>query len=108
MSFYFHRIMASQSNNAQRDEGTAESRPLVEVSQARNAYTPTPPMTGTPSFELRSRSKDYKELRQLGAKDFEGTTDPAKAEIWLKRTERVFTQMRCSREDQLNFIVSLL
>ena len=97
------------SHNAQRDEGTAKSRPSVEVSQARNAYTPThTPMTGTPGYELRSRSKDYKELRQLGAKDFEGTTDLAEAEIWLKRTERVFTQMRCSREDQLDFIVSLL
>ena len=109
MSLYFHRIMASQSNDAQRDEGTAESRPSVEVSQARNAYSPTPtPMTGTPAYELRSRSKDYKELRQLGAKDFEGTTDPAEAETWLKRTERIFTQLRCSREDQLDFIVSLL
>ena len=109
MSLYLHRSMASQSNNAQRVEGSAVSRQSIEVSQAPRGYTPMPtPMTGTPGYEPRSRSKDFKELRQLGAKDFEGTTDPAEAETWLKRTKRVFTQMRCSREDQLDFIVSLL
>ena len=101
--------MASQSHNAQRDEGSAGSRPSVEVSQAQYEVTPPPtPMTGTPGYGLRSRSKDFKELRQLGAKDFNGTTDPAEAETWLKRTERIFTLLRCSREDQFDFIVSLL
>ena len=44
----------------------------------------------------------------MGAKDFEGTTDPAEAEKWLKRTERIFTLMGCSMEDRFEFIVSLL
>ena len=56
----------------------------------------------------RSRSKDIKELRQLGVKDFYGTTDPAEAEAWLKRTERVFTLMGSTEEDQFFLIVSLL
>ena len=30
--------------------------------------------------------RNYKELRKLGAVDFSGTTDPAVAETWLKRT----------------------
>ena len=55
-----------------------------------------------------SRSKDYKELRQLGAIDFNGTTDPAEAETWLKRIERIFTLMGCTLVDQIEFVVSLL
>ena len=101
--------MASESHNAQRVEGSAESRQSLDVSQASHDYTPPPtPVSGTPGYEQRSHSKDYKELRQLGALDFHGTTDPAKAETWLKRTEKIFRQMRCSREDQLDFAVSLL
>ena len=91
MSLYVHRIMVSQSHNAQRVEGSAESRQSLDVSQASHEFTPPPtPTTGTPGYEPRSRSKDYKELRQLGALDFHGTTDPAEAETWLKRTERIF------------------
>ena len=101
--------MASQYNNALRDEGSARSRPSVEMSQAQYEYTPShTPINGNPGYAPRSRSKDFKELRQLGAVDFHGTTDPAKAETWLKQTERIFTLLRCSREDQFDFIVSLL
>ncbi|XP_042033555.1 uncharacterized protein LOC121780096 [Salvia splendens] len=38
-------------------------------------------------LEMRPRGKNFKELRKMGAVDFVGTTDPAEAEIWLKRTE---------------------
>ena len=44
----------------------------------------------------------------MGALDFEGTTNPAEAKKWLKRTERIFTLMGCSGEDRFEFIVSLL
>ena len=40
--------------------------------------------------------------------DFTGTTDPAEAETWLKRTERIFTLMGSTEEDQFFLIVSLL
>ena len=108
-SFYFNGAMSSQSNNAQRDEGSAGSRPSVELSQAQNEYTSThTPIVGNPGHAPRSRSKDFKELRQLGAVDFHGTTDPAEAEAWLKMTERTFTMMRCPREDWFDLAVSLL
>ena len=108
-NLYFHRIMASQSHNAQRVEGSAGSRQSMDVSQVPHDFTPPPtPSSGTPGYDSRSRSKSFKELQQLGAIDFHGTTDPAEAETWLKRTKRVFTMMRCSREDQFDFVVSLL
>ena len=44
----------------------------------------------------------------MGAKDFEGTMDSAEAETWIKRTEKIFTLMRCSQADQFDFIISLL
>ena len=88
--------MDSQSHDAQQIEGTTGSEYSLEVSQA----PPRPPRThsatsthGTQRHEQRSRSKDIKELRQLGVKEFFGTTDPAEAETWLKSTERVFTLM---------------
>ena len=52
--------------------------------------------------------RDYKELRKLGAIDFSGTIDPVEAEKWLKRTERVFTMMRCVPEEKFDYAVSLL
>ena len=79
----------------------------MEVLQTPHEPTPTP-VFRTPGYELRSRSKDIKELRQLEAADFHGTTDPAEAETWLKRTERIFRLMRCTVKDQLDFAVSLL
>ena len=102
--------MDSQDRYAQRIEDTAESGRSVGASYARtrSERTQPPEPAPRPQGALRSRSKDYKELRQLGAKDFEGTTDPAEAEKWLKRTERIFTLMGCSMEDRFEFIVSLL
>ena len=103
--------MDSPSHNAQRIEGTADSEYSIEVSQVpprpsrTHSATPT---HGTQRQEPRSRSKDIKELRQLGAKEFFGTTDPAEAETWLKSTDRVFTLMGSTEEDQFFYIVSLL
>uniref|UniRef100_UPI0019D47638 hypothetical protein n=1 Tax=Vibrio vulnificus TaxID=672 RepID=UPI0019D47638 len=50
----------------------------------------------------------FKELKKMGAVEIHGTVDPAKAEKWLKRTERVFSIMRCTMEDRFDFVVSLL
>ena len=103
--------MESQTHNAQRIEGMAESSHSLEVSQAPPRYSRThsaTPTYGTQRQEPRSRSKAIKELRQLGAVDFFGTTDPAEVETWLKRTERVFTLMGSTEEDQFFYIVSLL
>ena len=94
--------MDSQSHDAQRIEGSAESRHSLEVSQAPQGYTRTPLPTstyGTQRRELRFCSKDFKELRQLGAVDFFGTTDPAEAESWLKRTEGIFTLLGSTEEE---------
>ncbi|XP_065881830.1 uncharacterized protein [Euphorbia lathyris] len=51
---------------------------------------------------------NYERLRKMGAENFEGTTDPTKAEEWLKDTERVLTRLKCTLEQRLDYIVSLL
>ena len=94
---------------AQRTEDLAEPRPSTEASNVPPERTPqSERLRVTPERDLRSRSKDYKELHQLGAIDFHGTTDPAEAEAWQKRTERIFTLMKCSMDAQYNFAISLL
>ena len=101
--------MESHTQDAQRIEETADSRPLIESSSVTREQPPPTELTrGTQEQAQRSRSKNFKELRQLGAIDFYGTTDLAEAETWLKRTERVFTLMRCTMEEQFDFAVSLL
>ena len=103
------RNMDSQDQFAQRIEESAESERSEGASRAPTNQSVAPEPERRPQGgERKSRSKDLKELRQLGAKDFEGTTDPAEAESWLKRTERLFILMGCSREDRFEFVVSLL
>ena len=100
--------MESHTQDTQRIEETVESRPLIESSSLPWEQPPsTESARWTQEQAQRSRSKNYKELRQLGAIDFYGTTDPAEAEAWLKRMERVFTLMRCTMEEQFDFAVSL-
>ena len=101
--------MDSSEQYAQRTEDSAQPRPSTEASHAPHEHTPhSERLRETLERDLRSRSKEYKELRQLGAIDFHGTTDPAEAEAWLKRTERIFTLMRCSMDPQYDFAISLL
>ena len=101
--------MESHTQDAQRIEDTAESRPLVESSNVpRESSVPPETIHGTREQAQWSRSKKFKELRQLGAVDFYGIVDLAETETWLKRTERVFRMMRCTREEQFDFAVSLL
>ncbi|KAL0282091.1 UNVERIFIED_CONTAM: hypothetical protein Sangu_2970700 [Sesamum angustifolium] len=40
-------------------------------------------------------------VRRQGAKVFAGTTDPAKAEEWLRNTERVLDRIECTSEQKL-------
>ena len=54
------------------------------------------------------RERRYDKLRKQGAVDFSGTTDPSVAETWLKRTQRVLNQMRCTPEEKFDYAVSLL
>ena len=106
---HFDRIIDSQDQNAPRIEGSAESRRSVGASHAQYEHTPPPgSVHGAAGPKQRSRSKIFKELWQFVAVDFVGTTDPAEAETWLKRTERIFTQMRSTREEQFDLAVSLL
>ncbi|KAG8369537.1 hypothetical protein BUALT_Bualt14G0023800 [Buddleja alternifolia] len=55
-----------------------------------------------------TRERRYDKLRKMGAVDFVGTTDPAKAEMWLKQTERVFSLKQCTPEEKFDYAVSLL
>ena len=90
------RNMESQDQFAQRIEESAESERSEGASHAPTDQSLAPePKRRPQGGERKSRSKDLKELRQLGAKDFEGTTDLAEAEAWLKRTERLFVLMGC-------------
>ena len=102
--------MDSQTHDAQRVEGSAESRHSIEVSQSLSRLAPTHTASThrTQRQESRSRSKEIKELRQLGAEDFKGTTDPAEAEAWLKRIERLFTLLGSTEEQQFYLVISLL
>ena len=96
----FTRIMDSQAQFAQTIEESAESGRSRGASHALNEQTRTlESMIRTQGQERKSRSKDVKELRLLGTIDFSGTTDPAEAEAWLKRTERIFTLMASTEED---------
>ena len=80
--------MNSQVQYAQRIEESPESGRSVRASYAHSEQSlPPEPEHRPQGGELRSRSREYKELRQLGAVDFNGTIDPAEVETWLKRTE---------------------
>ena len=109
MSVHLNREMDTQDQNAQRTEGLADYRHPVEPSYTLRENTlPSESVHGLSGLDRRSRSEKFKELRQLRAVEFCGATDPAEAETWLKRTERIFTLMRCTRVDQFDFAVSLL
>ena len=101
--------MSSRDRYVQRTEESADSERSIGESYARHERTPNlESINRSQGRGQRFRSKDFRELRQLGAKEFSGTTDPAEAEAWLKGTERIFTLMGSTEEEQFVFIVSLL
>ena len=59
-------------------------------------------------LENRPRDRRCDKLRNYGAVDFLGSTDPVEAEKWLKRTERVLNMMQCTPEEEFDYVVSLL
>ena len=96
-NIHLNRSMDSSDQNAQRTEGSAGSGQSTGASHVPRAPTPPPEPEHRPQVEqLRFRSEKFTELRQLGAIDFYGTTDPAEAGTWLKRTARVLGRMNCT------------
>ena len=101
--------MDSRDRYAQRVEESADSERSIGASHDHHERTPNLESINRPQGRgQRFRSKDFRELRQLGAKEFSGTTDPAEAETWLKGTERIFTLLGSTEEEQFVFIVLLL
>ena len=96
---YIYRIM-EHSHDSQRRGDSAGPALSVEGSFEPHAFGPgnMPP----------TRLKNFKEARKLGATDFFGTTDPAEAEGWLRRTERIFFMMDSTTEEKFDYIISLL
>src|SRR3989442_2956544 len=66
------------------------------------------PQAFGPGHVAYTRLKNLKEIRKLGATDFFGTTDPAEAEGWLRRIERIFFMMDSTPEDKFEYAISLL
>ena len=81
---------------------------IPATSSGDNQHTPRLVEQEVQGPVIRQRGRNFKELRKMGAVDFYGTIDPAEAEIWLKRTERVFNQMGCILEERFDYAVSLL
>ena len=95
-NIHLNRSMDSSDQNAQRTEGLARSGQSTGASHVPRAPTPPLEPEHRPQVEqLRSRSERFVELCRLGAVDFYGTTDPAEAGSWLKRTARVLGRMNC-------------
>ena len=54
------------------------------------------------------RENTIERVRSLGAENFSGTTEPADAESWLTRVERIFDVMRCTDDERVSFATFLL
>ena len=67
-----------------------------------------PPDAGEAPVVVAPRERRYDKLRKLGAKDFRGMTNSLEAERWLQRTKRIFEMMYYTREEKLDYAVSLL
>ena len=101
--------MSSRDRYAQRTEESADSEHSIGDSYARHERTRLPEHVDRLQLEEHSpHSEKLAELRRLGAVDFHGTTDPAKAGTWLKRTARVLGSMNCTSSEQLDLVESLL
>ena len=86
MSVSLKRKIETQDRNAQRTEGPADYRYLVELlDTVRDNTLISESLHGLPGLDKRSRSEKLRDLRQLGAIEFCGTIDPAEAKTWLKR-----------------------
>lgn len=86
---------------------TIEASHIIVASSGHNQPIPRLAKQEVQGPMMRQRVRNFKELRKMGAVDFYGTIDPAEAETWLKRTERVFNQMGCILEEHFDYAVSL-
>ena len=101
--------MDSHDQYAQKTEESAESGCFVRATHAPSEQALSPEHRDRLQVEEhRSRSEKFAELRRLGAVDFYGTTDPAEAGTWLKRTVRVLGRMDCTFGEQFDLVESLL
>ncbi|KAK4397686.1 hypothetical protein Sango_1244100 [Sesamum angolense] len=70
-----------------------------------NAAGPTESLESVQGHDHASEhqviDKNYEVVRRQGAKVFAGTIDPAKAEEWLRNTERVLDRIECTSEQKL-------
>ncbi|BBN67402.1 cold shock domain protein 1, partial [Prunus dulcis] len=68
--------------------------------------------TRTMATALRGRrgteSSEIKRVKELGAKEFVGSTDPAEAELWITDVERIFEVLECPAEDRVRLATFLL
>ena len=98
-------------HNAQRSDGSVGQQHSIEASYVPRVHLHTQHREMEQEVQgptMATVKRNYKELRKLGAVDFLGTTDPAEAETWLKRTERVLNMMCCTSEEKFDYAVSLL
>ncbi|XP_042033546.1 uncharacterized protein LOC121780087 [Salvia splendens] len=103
-----HTLSRREGSAAPHNSSTAEASDTPVASSRGSQPIHRQVEQEVQGLEMRPRGKNFKELRKMGAVDFVGTTDPAEAEIWLKRTERVFNQMGCITEERFDYAVSLL
>ncbi|KAJ8756237.1 hypothetical protein K2173_025049 [Erythroxylum novogranatense] len=54
------------------------------------------------------KGRRFDRLRKYGAVDFFGTSDPEKAETWLRKTERVLDQMDCEDDERVIYAAGCL
>ncbi|KAI5336040.1 hypothetical protein L3X38_026174 [Prunus dulcis] len=68
--------------------------------------------TRTMATALRGRrgteSSEIKRVKELGAREFVGSTDPAEAELWITDVERIFEVLECPAEDRVRLATFLL
>ena len=79
--------------------------PRHSASKRRGSHNQT--MAATVASNSSSRVtgqeavKMMESAKRLGAQEFQGTTDLAQDEAWLRRMERVFELMQCAEEQKL-------
>ena len=95
---------------------TRRGRPVTPPSAEASHSLPNESIRETPPIDHRDmdtappvpRERKFSQLLKLGATSFSGTLDPAEAEAWLKRTERIFNLMYCTPEERFDYAVFLL
>ncbi|CAL2267430.1 unnamed protein product [Prunus armeniaca] len=55
-----------------------------------------------------TESSEIKRVKELGAKEFMDSTDPAEAESWISDVERIFEVLECPDGDRVHLATFLL